>query len=626
MTIINNNMTHDRILKHFIQLFALVFIGMTIACSNLEDDVNQLKTEVNTLKEAVSELKKAQEASKTIKEVKKLTDAQGWSLIFTDGTTIRLEDTISIKQDEKTKVITITMPDGTLFTFDMEMIRPTGIVVLDNKITLSPNSIYSLEFRVNPSNAVFSYNTEGKDAAIQLDLIKSTRSVADSYVTTPELYKLRRIEPATDKEGKTKAGQYVAYIQDNGSLRTYNEKVALVLTTKDKTGKPVQYSSELFEVTSDGLPMLYLTTPGGKPITSKDDWMADCIIDLKNSEGEDILHFSDVSLRGRGNSTWSYPKKPYAIKLDKKAEILGMPAHKRWVLLANWMDRTLLRNSVAFEVARKTSLAYTPRGTFVEVVLNGTYLGNYYLCEQIKIDQERVNITEMKKTQTQEPEITGGYLVELDTYYDEINKFKTARKKLPVNIKEPDEEVLNSQQKSYIENYFNKIEDILYASNELSTYKDYIDTDSFIDWWLVHELTGNGEPNHPKSSYMHKDRNGKLKAGPIWDFDWGTFTPGSNSFKANKSIWYDMLFEDPAFKARVKERWTSLKPGFQTILPFIDEQAAYIRQSAIVSNNMWPITQNVNGDEQMFFDDAVKRLRDAYEQRISTLDRLIGNL
>lgn len=262
----------------------------------------------------------------------------------------------------------------------------------------------------------------------------------------------------------------------------------------------------------------------------------------------------------------------------------------------------------------------------MEVVLNGTYLGNYYLCEQIKIDQERVNITEMKKTQTQEPEITGGYLVELDTYYDEINKFKTARKKLPVNIKEPDEEVLNSQQKSYIENYFNKIEDILYASNELSTYKDYIDTDSFIDWWLVHELTGNGEPNHPKSSYMHKDRNGKLKAGPIWDFDWGTFTPGSNSFKANKSIWYDMLFEDPAFKARVKERWTSLKPGFQTILPFIDEQAAYIRQSAIVSNNMWPITQNVNGDEQMFFDDAVKRLRDAYEQRISTLDRLIGNL
>lgn len=618
-------MTQDPILKQFIKVFVLIFIGAAVACSNLKDDISELQSEVNSLKETVANLKKANDESKVIKEVKALNDAQGWNLIFTDGTSIRLEDTIKIDQDETTKVITITMPDGNIFTFNREEIYPTGIIVLTHKVVLPPNSIQKLEFRVNPSNAEFNFDTESEDISIHLDAVKSTRSEADSYVTSPNYYKLNKIEPAVNEEGKVKVGQYVAYIQDIGTLSTYRDKVALVLTTKDRSGNPVQYSSELFEITSGELPILYLTTPGAQKITSKDDWMTGCVIQIVTPNGDDDLYLSDVSLRGRGNSTWGYPKKPYAIKLDKKSKVLGMPEHKRWVLLANWMDRTLLRNSVAFEVARKTGLEWTPRGTFVEVVLNDTHLGNYYLCEQIKVDKNRVNISELKATDTEEPDITGGHLVELDTYFDEINKFRTVHKNLPVNFKEPDEDVLNSQQMNYVKNYFNKIEDILYSSAE-GNYQDYIDINSFIDWWLVYELTINGEPNHPKSSYMHKDRNGKLKAGPVWDFDWGTFIPGSNSFRINKAIWYDKLFEYPDFIATAKIRWNTLKPAFETIIPFIDEQAGYIRKSAIVNGNMWPITQNVNGDEKLSFDDAVLRLRKAYEERINTLDRLINAL
>ncbi|MFA5527381.1 MAG: CotH kinase family protein [Peptostreptococcales bacterium] len=491
---------------------------------------------------------------------------------------------------------------------------------------MSPNSIQKLGFRVNPSNAEFNYDTGSDEIAIALDLIKSTRDVADSYITTPENYKIQKIEPAVNDEGKIKMGQYIAYIQDLGSLDTFRDKVALVLTTKDRSGTPVQYSSEVFEVTTGELPILYLTTPGAQKITSKENWMADCSIEIVTPNGDNDIYLSNVSLRGRGNSTWGYPKKPYAIKLDKKSEVLGMPTHKRWVLLANWMDKTLMRNSVAFEIARKTGLEWTPRGTFVEVVLNGTHQGNYYLCEQIKVDKNRVNVAELKEKDTEEPAITGGYLVELDTYYDEVNKFRSIHRNLPVNFKEPDEDVLNTQQMNWFKDYFNRIENILYGSGE-GSYRDYIDVSSFIDWWLVYELTINWEPNHPKSSYMHKDRNGKLKAGPVWDFDFATFKPTNNvGFKIKNAIWYGNLFKDPAFVEEVKQRWNTLKPGFQSIIPFIDEQAAYIRQSAIVNTNMWPINQNTNGDEKMSFDDAVSRLRDAYEARMNTLDGLIGDL
>ncbi|MEA5127283.1 MAG: CotH kinase family protein [Proteiniphilum sp.] len=612
--------------QRFFNVLALIFIGITVACSSLQDDIDELQSEVNNLKETVAGLEEAQAESKVIKEVKELTDAAGWNLFFTDGTNIRLEDTISMEQDEQTKVITIVMPDGRVFTFNREEVYPTGIIVLNQKVALSPNSIHKIGFRVNPSNAEFNYDTESDEIAIGLDLIKSTRDAADSYITTPENYKLQKIEPAVNDEGKIKVGQYIAYIQDLGSLSTFRDKVALVLTTKDRSGNLVQYSSEVFEVTSGELPVVYLTTPGAQKITSKENWMADCVMEIVTPNGDDDIYLSNVSLRGRGNTTWGYPKKPYAIKLDKKAEVLGMPAHKRWVLLANWMDKTLLRNSVAFEIARKTGLEWTPRGTFVEVVLNGTHLGNYYLCEQIKVDKNRVNVAELKGTDTEEPAITGGYLVELDTYYDEINKFRTIHKNLPVNFKEPDEDVLNSQQMNWFRNYFNQIEDILYGSGE-GSYQDYIDMNSFIDWWLVHELTFNAEPNHPKSSYMHKDRNGKLKAGPVWDFDYATFRPTNNAnFRINNAIWYDKLFQYPDFVETVKQRWNTLKPGFQTIIPFINEQAAYIRQSAIVNGNMWPINQDINGDEKMSFDAAVNRLRGAYEERINTLDRLIGDL
>lgn len=628
--------------KMFFRIFWTgIFLGF-IACSDLDDvksDIKDLQEEVANLHDLAIQLQTALSSGKLVKSVEPLTDIStgGWNIQFSDGSAIKVingadgENGViiaSVVKDEYARIITLTLTDGSSFVFNLDVTYPTGIVVLANEIYLFKNAVTTFEFRVNPSNAVFNFDVEGDSSQVELDLVTTTRA-ASSYVTSPVNYKLTKIEEARDDNGEVKRGQYRAYVQDLGISQSYCENVALVLSTRDGEGDSVQLSSAILKFSFyDQLPRVYMTTPDGVGITSKDDWVKNCYLRIINPNGSEDLAIG-AQFKGRGNTSWGYPKKPYAIKLDSKVSVLGMPKHKRWVLLANWMDRTLLRNSVAFEIARQTGLEWTPRGHFVEVYLNEKHLGNYYLCEQIKVDENRVNIAEMKSSDVEGDAVTGGYLMELDTYYDEVNKFRTSIGNFPVNVKEPDEDVLVPAQLDYIRNYMNKVEETLYESDFASkrSYVELLDVDSFIDWWLVYELTQNGEPNHPKSSYMHKDRLGKLKAGPVWDFDWGTFCPAPNlGLVLKNAIWYGRLFEDPAFVVKVLERWTTLKPKFESVLQFIDMQAAMIKKSAEVNNRMWSITQIVNGDETLAFDDAVERLRQAYIMRIHSLDVAIHGL
>ena len=369
-----------------------------------------------------------------------------------------------------------------------------------------------------------------------------------------------------------------------------------------------------------GLPVVIIETPNQASIPSKHhDWLEDADITILTPDGK-ADYSGTTSIRGRGNSTWSYPKKPYNLKLDEKAEILGMPKHKRWVLLANWMDRTLLRNRVAFQIALSTGMAWNPHGEFVEVILNGNHMGNYYLCEQIKVDKNRVNIHELEDEDTD-----GGYIMELDINYDEINKFESAVYKLPYMFKDPDE--VNAKQFEYIQNYINTLEASLANDEELAAGKfmEYMDIDSSIDWWFVHELTDNREPNHPKSTYMYKDKGGKLFAGPAWDFDWATFCE-ETGFSIKNTLYYPRLFKNTTFVARVKERWKLLKPEFEKIPAFIESEAQRITPSEKLNHAMWPITSTVNGDESLSFTEAVQRMKSIYQKKIKWLDEAIQKM
>lgn len=411
------------------------------------------------------------------------------------------------------------------------------------------------------------------------------------------------------------------------------DKVILEFDYVTESGKGGTVASRAFDIISykyaipaTGLATVIIDTPGAKPISSKSVWTENISMIIVAEDGT-VDYNGTIEMKGRGNSTWNYPKKPYSVRLPERSEILGMPKHKRWCLMANWMDRTLIRNAVAFEISRCTELAWTPSGRFVELVFNGRHVGNYYLCEQIRIDKNRVAINEMSPEDTDPYAITGGYIFELDTNFDEQYRFTSSRGRFPWQFKHPGD--LNADQYRYGVDYVNAMELALYDSRKFSAreFEQYLDLESMIDWFFVNELTMNEEIKHPKSVYFNKDLGGKLKAGPVWDFDWGTFMPSTTStFQGKSQLYYSRLFKDKEFVSMLKQRWNMLKPGFETIPSYVEELSSRLQDSDRLNIALWPISQNVNGDEQLGYDAAVNRLISAYKAKLKWMDTQINAL
>ena len=389
------------------------------------------------------------------------------------------------------------------------------------------------------------------------------------------------------------------------------------------------------------LPCLFVYTPDNVAITSKENWVTGSHAYLRLPD-ETVTDLGTANIRWRGNSTLKYNKKAYAFKLDTKAGLLGMPEDKRWDLLANYIDRTHIRNHVALEMGRRlTGLAWTPKGEFVELFINGEHMGNYYLVEHIKISKKRVNIKEMKPEDT---DISGGYLMEMGIEYDEPYEFTTnwftdlypynrhfkenGKYHLPVMIKSPEDEAMNNTRLAWIEDYINDVQDKIIANDD--EWLEKVDLDSFVDWMLVQEVVGNYEPFHPKSCYMYKDRGGKLFMGPLWDFDYGTFKPNYNTTPVyHYSIWYGYMMNNATFKAKVRERWPAAKAAFEAVAATLPDGESQDWMNLMVSiDRDWaksraadPQHQTTdNGDESLGIWVAVKRLKDNLNRRIKQFD------
>ena len=365
-------------------------------------------------------------------------------------------------------------------------------------------------------------------------------------------------------------------------------------------------------VSFSDIPVVYIKTQNAAPIESKEIWLEGTEIYITNA-GDDSQLYVNAQIRGRGNSTWECPKKPYAIKLDSKEKVLGMPKHKRWVLLANYFDKSCLRNSIAFEIGRRSSgLDWTPRGYHVDVVLNGVMLGNYYLCEQIKIDKNRVNTD-------------NGYLLELDKHFDEVNKFHSPIRNMPFMIKEPDEDELTPERFEFIQNHVSDIETALYSVGSTTEgYMQYIDLDSFIDYWLVYELTSTGEPTHPKSVYMYLNDDGKMYAGPVWDFDYFTYQPYYNTMLINtNAVWNDRIINDPNNAAKILERWNQSREDYKDIENEILRQYELIKESAEYNAKIWsPLTREPNKEENMSVEEIVSKIHGFYKAHFDYMDSM----
>jgi len=377
-------------------------------------------------------------------------------------------------------------------------------------------------------------------------------------------------------------------------------------------------------------PVVRITTSA--PVVDKETWIASTITIDGGNRFEDLAE-TEVSVRGRGNSTWAWEKKPYALKFASKQKVLGMPKHKRWCLIANYMDRTHLRNRIAYWLGAHSKLDYTTRNEFAELYMNGEYMGCYLLTEQIKVDENRVPISE-----------TDGFLLEFDTYYDEELRFRTAASNIPVNVKFPDPEDVSETQLEALKEYLDRTDAAVQALRNGAAGEDpfaRLDRESMIDFWIIFELMANHEMLHPKSVYFHKDGDGKLIAGPIWDFDFETLpdhrrTGWINYGAENSSLnwmpwarqnWWNVLLScDPEFRAAVRDRWQEWYPFLKEVPEFIRRERASIAAAVSRDNRRWPVIQtgNENGDLSLTFDQAVDRLESVYRERLEWLDREIA--
>ena len=376
----------------------------------------------------------------------------------------------------------------------------------------------------------------------------------------------------------------------DSTVNNFTKPITYTLVAEDSSTADYQIRPHTFT----GIPVLYIETEAQAPIVSKDDYLNGQLTLLVNERGEESLREAAIEIRGRGNTTWQMPKKPYKIKFAEATEVLGMPAHKTWVLLANYADKTLLRNQIAFQLSERFGLVYTPRSQFVDLYLNGAYQGNYQLAEQIKIDENRLNIEELKADDA-EDKISGGYLLEIDRRPDEDTSFRTTQGERFV-IKSPEE--ANPEQVAYIQQYVQTTEDALFAdtfADPEQGYAQYIDIESFVDWYLLNELVKNTDARFQNSVYFHKLRGGKLIIGPVWDYDISMGNINYNmgelpeGWFVREASWYQRLFEDPAFVQQVTARWQALKPEIASVLTDIDQGAAYLDQSQQLNFKRWDI-------------------------------------
>ncbi len=504
----------------------------------------------------------------------------------------------------------------------------------------------------------------------------SSYNIRDGYITIYAPWGTEKTLVANFEVPESTTVLVNGTVQQSGV--TVNDFSSPVYYTLDTGGNGKE--SYTVEVIPVELPVMFVNTPEAAPIKNKTDWVYNTEIFIQNLDGT-ITAYTEPgdenlgnAIRGRGNSTWGFPKKPYAIKLAKKADMLNImtekgkkKGHKRWCLLANWRDRTLVRNDVALKIAEQlTNLEWSPSGKFVELVLNGSFDNTYYLCEQIKVDENRLDIDEMKEGKVSGLKGTGGYLLEYDTYTDETI-YRTAIRNLPVKFKSPDPDDWTSKTEyksltTYMMNWINDLEKILSGADTTRNYKDYVDVDSFIDYWILNELVQNIEPsNGPRSCYMYKKRDvseteiGKLYAGPAWDYDCETFhKANSTSADKNKSwnrihlwymkgadktslnyyrdhsqttvpLYYGYLFKDPEFCNRVVRRWNEVYPSLLTVSDYIQAVFPTVFRSAERNAARWPSDQTRNGDETLSVEAADALLLQVYNERLDWMNKSINS-
>ena len=386
------------------------------------------------------------------------------------------------------------------------------------------------------------------------------------------------------------------------------------------------------------VPHIYIDTKN-VPINSKENYVEGTIT-VRDSEKlySDVEEFTaPMGIRGRGNSTWTFPKKPWKVKLKEKASILGMPADKEWCLLANYSDRTLVRNITVMKLSEICGFSWTPKMCSVEVTLNGEYQGVYTFSEHKKVSKNRVNIDLVGASDNEGEAVTGGYYLEIEEAQDE-DVCWTTRMEIPMMFSDPSNPT--EQQQEYVKGLFYDFEQTLYDEDysEETGYRNYIDVKSFIDNLIVQEFTKNPDGNLRKSTFLTKEIGKKLEMYHIWDFD---LTLGNAGFHGSPvgggpenlcimpQRWYKYLSNDRLFVDDLKTRWNELYPRFKEVPDFIREQTLYLEKAAARNFSVWSIYETVSWvgvQPRGSYEGEVEYLLDFYTRRLEWLNTAINNM
>ena len=389
----------------------------------------------------------------------------------------------------------------------------------------------------------------------------------------------------------------------------------------------------LYQVTN--LPTVSIHTQGNVIPQNKVDLIVSQLTIISDN-GSKLLSEPGTT-RERGNASRDFPKKPWRIKFDKKQNVLDAPAKaKKWTLINNYGDKTLMRNLLAFELSRRMGMPYTPYGTAVDVLLNGEYKGCYQLCDQVEIDKNRVDITEMTPSDNQGSALTGGYLIEVDAYANQEKSWFNSNKGNPVTIKSPDEDEITANQKQYIQNFFNRME------NQWAT---YLDVNTFLRHFLVGELSGNTDTYWSVFMYKQRDEN-LLLVGPVWDFDLAfnndqriypvnghkdyIYRDGGSCAGNMRTFVDNIVVRDAAAKQQLLSIWGEARQSGLTeenMISFIDRWEADLQQSQRLNFLRWPImNQRVhqNPPTKGSYQAEVEVLRTFMKERLLWMDRKLG--
>ena len=410
-----------------------------------------------------------------------------------------------------------------------------------------------------------------------------------------------------------------------------------IFTVKNNENKETKYKVVL-KHGENTIPVVCIDTEDGKDIITK-EYYVDATISIDTAgvdgwflpEGFEALEPTSTSIKGRGNSTWKWDKKPYKLKFDSKVSILGLEKSKKWVLLANYSDYSLMRNYVTMETAKVLSNELSPFSQYpVNLFVNGEYRGVYSIGEDHDVGEGRIELSDNNGL----PDTS--FLLEIGGYDEDEDILDKTVLYTPLvrwcSIESPEDDEITQEQADFIIDYINRTDASVIA---LSNYEDYIDIDALIDWFIANEVFYNLESCFNRSCFMTKEPGEKLKMGPLWDYDlaignlyndfgrYDIWACLAQEYEYTGDNWMCYLMNDPNFRAKLKVRWDEVKDELlETALDRIDRMGETLAPSAKYNFTVWNIlgTRAVAAQPQSIvnlktYDDNVKYIRDFVENR-----------